>query len=54
MKGKLMLDFFRMQRNRVTRDPLMVFHLRSREVRDKYQQYLEQHLSHLQCDAKGG
>ena len=47
VKGKLMF------KHCVTRVPLAVYRLRSQEVRDKYQQSLEQHLSHVQCDAEG-
>ena len=35
VKGKLMLDFSRMQRNRVIHVPLAVYLLRSQKVRDK-------------------
>ena len=44
VKGKLMLNFSRKQRSSVTHVPLAVHLLRSQEVRDRYQQSLEQHL----------
>ena len=42
VKGKLMLNLPRKQRNSVTCVPLAVHHLSSQEVRDRYQQSLEQ------------
>ena len=42
VKGKLMLNLPRKQRNGVTCVPLAVYRLSSQEVRDRYQQSLEQ------------
>ena len=50
VKGKLMLSFSRKQRNSVTCVPLAVHLLRSQEVRDRYQQSLEEHLLQHPCD----
>ena len=49
MKG---LGFSRMHRNSATHVPLAVHLLRGQEVRDKYQQSLDQHLSWCQHTAE--
>ena len=53
VKGSLLLGFPRMHRNGVTRVPLAVHLLRGQEVRDKYQQSLDHHLSRCQHTAEG-
>ena len=53
IEGKLMLDFPRIQKNHVTHVSLALHHLRSHQVRDKYQQSLKHYLSQFQCNAEG-
>ena len=48
-----MLDFSRVQGSSVTRVPLAIHLLRSREVRDRYWQSLEQRLSQVRHNAEG-